>query len=579
MEELISQKHIVWLFFSSLFLSIVLTPRTRALAVLLGAVDTPDPRKVHGRAIPRLGGLGIAVSVVLFLYLFGKPGMSLNGFLIGAILTALVGFLDDVFHFRPLYKFFGQIVAAAAFVFLGDCYIQSLGDIAAIGEIRLEAHAPWFTVFCMVGVMNALNLSDGLDGLAGGISAIACFFLGLFSILQGDSLSLSITVCLLGSLFGFLRYNSFPAKLFMGDTGSMLLGYSLAAVAVRLAEFGGAVRFSPMTFATVLALPILDTLLVMGRRALRCENPFLPDKTHLHHQLLDLGLSHAAVVPILYGLMTVFGVVAWGMRDFPEWMQFASVVALGAFVYGALPLFGRIGPRIAVSLKDGTLYRGTSSPIRKHHGLARSVPLVSWLIGIGLCVPALLSAQVRGKAGLVSFSMATFIFFLFPWQGRRRHAALCHGVLYASCVCLVGILHLGNGAASWVVYYMVVFSIATLAWALLMTKSRPLYGKLLVPSGFETLLIVLCLLIPLIVVPALGLAGSMRKTILLSCFESMPFLLAFKIIVRRKPVRNQVFAIAFLVTFLLLGIHGTLSADNVWGSSPVPAETKAPGCP
>jgi UDP-GlcNAc:undecaprenyl-phosphate GlcNAc-1-phosphate transferase len=574
MEEIID-KHFFWLFFSALFLSSLLTPRTRRLAVRLGAVDAPDPRKIHERTIPRLGGLGIAVSVLIFMPLFGESGKFLDAFLVGAFVTATVGFLDDVFHFRPLYKLLGQTVAVVAFVFLGGGYLRSLGDFAAIGEIRLGMLAPGFTVFCMVGVMNALNLSDGLDGLAGGMSAIACFFLGIFSFLQRDWLSLSITVCLLGSIFGFLRYNTFPAKLFMGDTGSMLLGFSLAAVAVRLAEFEGAVRFSPMSVATVLALPILDTLLVMVRRLLRCESPFRPDKKHLHHLLLDLGFSHAAVVPILYGVMTAFGLVAYGTRDSAEWVQFSAVVALGGGVYGTLFLYKRLAHRLSGLFRGEIRYRKHSPPMPDYSRLTQWAPLVSWVITIGLCIPVVLSGHVQGNANLLAFAMACFMIALFPWQARRRHAALCHGLLYSSCVCLVGILQMGPGAASWVEGYMAAFSFSVLTWALLMMKSRPFYVRLLVPTGFETLLIGMCMLVSAVLVPALGLENSIRRAALIACVESVPFLLAFKILIRRKPARNYIFAIGFLLAFLFLGIRGISSVDTVlaWNRSPAAIRT------
>jgi len=156
--------------------------------------------------------------------------------------------------------------------------------------------------------MNALNLADGLDGLAGGISAIAAIFLGLFAYLSVDWVALWILLALVGSLFGFLRYNTHPAKLFMGDTGSLLLGYTLSAAAVMLVRNDPVgIHLAPVTVAAVLALPITDTLLVMSRRLRHGQNPFSPDRTHLHHQLLELGFPHAVVVRILYLSAGAFG--------------------------------------------------------------------------------------------------------------------------------------------------------------------------------------------------------------------------------------------------------------------------------
>src|SRR5512146_860263 len=226
------------MFFTGLVLSLWLTPLSIRFSRIVHAVDLPDGRKVHQKAVSRLGGLAIGIGLAVPLLAFVDMDRSLAAFLLGALVIAATGFLDDIYQIPPLAKILGEVAAAGTFVAVSGISLQSFGDILGIGEIRTGALASLVTVFCMVGVMNALNLSDGLDGLAGGISAIACTFLGVFAYMSHDWLSLSILAVLLGSIFGFLRHNTYPANLFMGDTGSLLLGFSLSAVAVRLVQNG-----------------------------------------------------------------------------------------------------------------------------------------------------------------------------------------------------------------------------------------------------------------------------------------------------------------------------------------------------
>ncbi len=309
MRDLLQHNNLALIFFPALLLSLWLTPVVNQCSLCLNAVDLPDERKVHEKAVSRMGGVAMVAGLLLSLAFFTPMDRTMLAFLAGVLLVAATGFLDDVYHLPPVAKFAGEIAAAATFIFLGGVSIQELGDLFCTGEIACGRIGPMLTIFCMVGVMNALNLADGLDGLAGGISAIAAIFLGLFAFLSANPVPLWFLVALVGSLFGFLRYNTHPAKLFMGDTGSLLLGYSLSAAAVLLVQNHPAgIHLAPVTVAAVLALPISDTMMVMIRRLRHGENPFRPDRTHLHHQLMELGLPHAVVVQILYLSTAAFGV-------------------------------------------------------------------------------------------------------------------------------------------------------------------------------------------------------------------------------------------------------------------------------
>ncbi|HEY3488852.1 MAG TPA: MraY family glycosyltransferase [Candidatus Deferrimicrobiaceae bacterium] len=546
------------LFFVSLLVSLFITPRTAWLARFLGAVDSPDhARKIHSRAIPRLGGMAIAAALLGALLMARHGSWTLIAFGAGAVAVVAVGFLDDLYILRPVVKFLGQVIAATLFVRLGGFELESVGNLFGFGPIETGIFAPAFTVFCMVGVMNALNLSDGLDGLAGGIAAIACVFFGLFALLSRDGDGLLVSVALLGALIGFLRYNTFPARLFMGDSGSLLLGYSLACLAVAGVHPGGAVPLDPVTVAGVLALPILDTLLVMARRFWHRQNPFLPDKTHLHHRLLTLGLPHGAVVPVLYGAMASFGLISWAMREQPEPLQLLAILAFGGAIYGTVFLAQRLHwRRNAADAGFGTRGAGGKTTAWIAVVMGKTVPCMSWVIALGLLLPALAVFGVPGRAGVVAFGIAAFMMALFPWRSQRVDSGICFGIIYVACVCLLGILHFLPSAPVWLDNYLSALCGIVLIWVLSIMKLQAGHKKIMLISGFEALLIGVTIFVPTVLVPAVGMGENVRNALLMACLESIPLLLALKILVRKQPRRNFVIATSLLAALVSLGLKG-----------------------
>lgn len=317
----------------SLILTMLLMPFVMKLAVAANIVDLPDERKIHTDEIPRLGGIAFTIAFAVSCILFLQIDTLLFAFLAGLLIILLTGLADDIWHIRPALKFAGEIIASLIFILYGGAELKGFGDLIGIGPIETGIFAVPITVFCMIGVMNALNLVDGLDGLAGGISAIACLFFAYFSFISGQGLNLALSVSLFGCLIGFLYFNTYPAKIFMGDTGSLVLGYSLSAICVLSQKLDSDIPVLPISMALILALPIADTLWVMSKRALMGKSPFMPDNTHLHHKLLTLNLSHSGVVVVLYGCMFIFGFLAVSMQPMLEWIQFAIGIGSIIFLY------------------------------------------------------------------------------------------------------------------------------------------------------------------------------------------------------------------------------------------------------
>jgi len=327
---------------SSLMLTMLLMPVVMKLARAANVIDLPDERKLHTDEIPSLGGFAFAIAFAISCLLFLQIDTLLIALLSGLLIITLTGLADDVWHIRPVLKFAGEITGSLIFILYGGTALTNFGDLIGIGPIETGIFAVPITVFCMVGVMNAINFADGMDGLAGGMSAIACVFLAYFSLQAGHRFNLALSVSLFGCLIGFLYFNSYPAKIFMGDTGSLVLGYILSSICVLSQKLDGELPIAPVSMALILALPIADTLWVITHRVLRGANPFLPDHTHLHHKFMTFNLSHSGVVTVLYVCMFVCGFLAVFMQSMLEWVQFAAGTGFIISLYVSVAWFVRI---------------------------------------------------------------------------------------------------------------------------------------------------------------------------------------------------------------------------------------------
>ncbi len=297
----------VFAFVIAAVVTYVFTPMVKNFAVKVGAVDKPDARKVHHSIIPRLGGLAIFIGYIASVAYSVPKSNYVWGLLIGSTALVLVGVWDDVKQIGPKTKLVGQIIAAAILVAFG-IQVEFI-NIPGIGLVYLDWVSVPLTIFWIVGFTNIVNLIDGLDGLAAGISLIAC--MAIFSVtLQMGQVDLAcITLALAGAACGFLRYNFNPADIFMGDTGSMLLGYTMAAISV-MGTVKTATAVAMVVPVIVLGLPILDTTFAIIRRKLNGKPIFKPDKGHVHHRLLALGLSQKQAVLLMYAITALLGCLA-----------------------------------------------------------------------------------------------------------------------------------------------------------------------------------------------------------------------------------------------------------------------------
>lgn len=299
----------------ALFLSWVLTPWVRELAFSWGAVDKPDARKVHKTIMPRMGGLAVYLAFVPVVLLSQEINAAVIGLLLGGTIVMVLGIIDDIRCLPAKVKLLGQIAAASVVIPFGIKvhYITNpfSGELFFLGWLAVP-----LTVFWIVAVTNAINLIDGLDGLAGGVSFIAALTLGAVAFSQWYFFGVSgmtgvvlISLILASALLGFLKHNFHPATIFLGDSGSMFLGFSLAVLSI-MSFTKSATAISVIIPLVILGLPLLDTFFAILRRFFKHRPIFQPDKEHLHHQLLAMGLSHRQAVLVIYAVSSILGLSA-----------------------------------------------------------------------------------------------------------------------------------------------------------------------------------------------------------------------------------------------------------------------------
>ena len=326
MNELI--KNILWMVFIPFAFVALIMPFVKKIAYKLGAIDKPRGRHIHKKDTPKLGGLAIFFGFLLGYMIFGEHSEQMNSVLIGSFIIILTGIIDDVCELKPVHKMIGQIGAALVITVYGKILLV---DVSAFGiYLNFGIFTYPITILFIVGCINCINLIDGLDGLSGGISAIYYLTMGIIGCIVGKfDLEFVLTFTMLGATLGFLVHNFYPAKIFAGDTGSMFMGFTIAVIS--LLGFKNVTMTSLIIPLLILAVPILDTLFAILRRALKGEKIYEGDTYHIHHQLLNRNISQRKTVLIIYFINILFA--------------FASIVyivdienKISYYVYGLLAI-------------------------------------------------------------------------------------------------------------------------------------------------------------------------------------------------------------------------------------------------
>ncbi len=320
---------------ASTAISLAVIPLMMKLAPALGMVDEPNSRKVHAHPVPRVGGVGIVLGSLTPLAVWVPIDATVVSYLVGAIILLVFGVWDDRVEIGHYTKFIGQFLAVLPVVSFGDLYVDALPFLGVDDMPHVVGRI--FTAVALVGMINATNHADGLDGLAGGVSLLSLGAMSVLAFAAGDFFVLAVCTAGVGGILGFLRFNTHPATVFMGDGGSQFLGFTVGFLAVYLV-----VRMdptlSPAVVLLLLGLPIADILMVLYRRITQGKNWFRATKNHIHHQLLHLGFVHQESVVIIYSLQTLFVLSGLALRYAHDWIIVAVYLVICTCLFTALAL-------------------------------------------------------------------------------------------------------------------------------------------------------------------------------------------------------------------------------------------------
>lgn len=338
--------HILLAFAVALLTSFLSVPFVKNIAIKAKAIDVPkDGRRMHKVPIPRMGGLSIFYGFVVSMLCFGTLNRELASILTGALIIVILGIIDDIKALPALPKFFVQIVSAIIPVAMGSRidFVSLPFSDAASNIVFNDIISFILSVIWIVAVTNAVNLIDGLDGLAAGVSTIASASILFIAIIDGNVFVTLISVCLVGSCLGFLPYNLNPAKIFMGDTGATFLGYIMAVMSIQ----GMFKSYTLITFiipVLILGLPLFDTSFAIIRRLIRHQPIMQADRGHLHHRLIDMGFNQKQTVSVLYTISALLGLSAIIMEGYDSLTGVLLLISVIVFVLLAIIFAGRPQP-------------------------------------------------------------------------------------------------------------------------------------------------------------------------------------------------------------------------------------------
>ena len=429
--------HYVMPFVLAMVVTMACLPALVRLAIRWLIVDQPGARKVHAVPVPRVGGIAMAVGVLVAALLTIDLQTQDRWFLAAAGVLVLFGALDDRFDLDYRIKLIGQLLAVGIAVTAGDVQVRTitLDDTVVLPQwISLP-----LTVVFLVGVTNAINLADGLDGLAGGTTFLCLCAVALLSSVGDQGAGTALSLAFAGAVLGFLRFNTYPASVFMGDAGSQVLGFAIGVFSVRATQ-GGASQVSAAIPVLLLALPILDTLSVMVQRISERRSPFSADKNHIHHKLLAMGFGHHEAVMVIYVLQAALFLLAYFLRFESDLLILGVVTiffALSITVFQTATRSGwqlRGGSRASAGTGLSRLVTRLQAP----EMLPRlSYRIIAWALAIYAALIVLKTARFSSDLRLlISALLAVAVGFLVILRSRPLSLAE-KGVVYVTATVLV----------------------------------------------------------------------------------------------------------------------------------------------
>ncbi len=534
-------------FLISMFITIVLIPPLRRMAIRVHALDMPETRKIHPAPMPKCGGLAMAVGVLVPTLIWAPLDAFTKAFLVGGGIVVLFGLMDDFKSLTYKPKFVGQVAAGLIVILYGGVKIKSFGMLLPYEFVIPDWVAVPWTLVVIVGVTNAINLSDGLDGLAGGICIMSFCCIAYLAYQAGNMVVATLSIAMIGTMIGFLRFNTYPANLFMGDAGSQLLGFSAITLSVYLTQTNA--PLSPVLPLVILGFPILDTLTVMSERISKGRSPFKADKNHFHHKLLRLNLFHTEAVVVIYFLQAILVTSAFVLRYHSDWLLLISYVVFSGIVVSAFLVAEKTGWQMGRSFIQETI-KDRLRPLKDNRVFVKIFFAgLQWGYPIILLYSVFLPADLPGAFGIVGFVAAGLV--LVAGLAKREWLPVVIRIAIFGCV-------------PFLVYYAEVEKIPEINGSLTLAY-RAAYGVLALlsiltlkfstrKSGFRTSPADFLILFIALVVPNLPDAHIQSLHMGLVAAKTIVLLFAGEVIM--GEVRGRLNRLAVLIV-LVLAIIGT----------------------
>jgi len=528
-----------------------LIPPLMRAAGSLHVLDMPGERKQHTGAVPCVGGVAMAVGAFLPLLLWLPMDRLLAAYLGASLIMVGFGVWDDRRALSPGIKFAGQLISVAIVVFLGHVTISSVTLIERI--VLPDFIAVPATVVFLLGVTNAINLADGLDGLAGGTTLLACLALAALGLTLDVPFVATIALVIVGSLVGFLRFNTYPARIFMGDGGSQFLGFTTGVLAIILTQR----VTTPLSAALpllILGLPILDTLTVMVLRILRGQSPFKADRTHIHHKLLALGFDHHEAVAIVYCAQACLFLAAWFLRFESDLWILATFIAFAALCLTTLIVADRSGWRVrhtGTDVPSGlSRFRWRLSALERRNRLTLW-PAAAGVVTYAVCV-ALYTQPLPRDVGWLALGLALIL--TFTALPRRRTVGVEWVAQAALYVAVVAAVYLDQRSTVYSPAFhtakLILFPALVLA---VVVRTRLAGRRRFQVTPFDVLLIIVALILPNLP----GFAGA-RETLSFGVAKMLALFYAVEMISNHSPLTRRLAAIGALGFCLSLAARGLL---------------------
>ena len=538
----------------SVLLTIALVPVLRPLGLRMGMVDVPGDRKVHSRPIPRVGGMAMAVGIFVPVVLWNYADRFVWAYLFGAAVIVAFGMTDDCRDLSPMWKLVGQLAAALVVVWFGGVRIHTLGTLLPDGYQIPGWFAVPFTVLAIMGVTNAINLSDGLDGLAGGICLLTFCCIGYLAYLEEDFVLGLIALATAGAIFGFLRFNTFPASVFMGDTGSQFLGFTAITLSLGLTQ--GNTPLSPILPLILLGFPILDTLSVIAVRIAARRSPFLADRNHFHHNLLALGFQQTESVMVIYAVQSLLVLSAFLFRFQSDGLLLGGYLAFSVLVIALFTVAGRNGWRLKNSSPELRDFFG-STHLRRWKVEGRAIRPLFRSLEIGLPVLFVITCLLPAEMpGYVTPGAALFlVLILAVWRFRKdRLGDVVRVVLFLVIPFVV--YQSTDGRVAWVGgTALLVYRLSFGALALLDIAVSKLSKR---KEGFKSTPLDFLIVFLAVVVPNLPEQSLRAYSMGLIAAKTIVFYFSFEVLMAEERRRHELLAVGTVAALAVLIVKGLI---------------------